>query len=80
MALIERIAENGIIRNREKCNPVGDGLYELKHIHVRILFFYQPGRIIICSHGFWKPNKKKQQEYIAHARKIKKSYTEERHE
>lgn len=69
MALIERAAENGPPKNTEKCNPVGDGLFELKHLHTRVLFFYQPGRIILCSHGFWKPNKKKQQEHIKHAKK-----------
>lgn len=76
VALLNWAAKSGPPRNKEKCRDVGDGIYEFKAKNLRICWFYDEGRIIICSHGFYKPNKKVQKREIKQAGKLKDAYLE----
>ncbi|MFV0387486.1 MAG: type II toxin-antitoxin system RelE/ParE family toxin [Pyrinomonadaceae bacterium] len=51
--LINRMADNGVILNKKHVRPLDDKIYEFKAPNTaRILFFYDKGSLIICSHGF----------------------------
>lgn len=51
--LIQRTGDNGPIKNINHMRPLGDGIFEMKGTKTsRILFFYDEGKLIICSHGF----------------------------
>ena len=51
--LIQRIADQGITHNQRHVRPLDDHIFEFKAPNTgRILFFYDKGRLIICSHGF----------------------------
>lgn len=51
--LITRIADNGITHNQRHIRPLDENIFEFKaHNTGRILFFYDKGHLIICSHGF----------------------------
>ncbi|MDP2806510.1 MAG: type II toxin-antitoxin system RelE/ParE family toxin [bacterium] len=74
LALLEYSANNGPPKNIEKCKPLGHGLFEFKYKHTRLLFFYQAGHIIICTHGFWKQSQKTPPKEINKAKELKKIY------
>jgi|SRR5664279_1524956 len=74
LALLDWTAKSGPPRNKEKCREVGDGIYEFKAKSLRVCWFYEPGRIIICSHGFYKPTKKVQNREIKQAVTLRAKY------
>jgi len=78
LALLSWSAGDGPPKNREKCNPVGDGVFEFKTKRVRICWFYDAGQLIICTHGFLKGKPKAQDREIASAKKIKREYFEQK--
>lgn len=74
LALLDWAARSGPPRNKEKCRAVGNGIYEFKAKSLRICWFYDEGRIIICSHGFYKPTKKVQDREMGQAGKLRAAY------
>lgn len=58
MALFERLATLGEIRDRTKFNSEGDGLYAFKPIPHRFLCFFVKGRKIIVTNAFHKKTDK----------------------
>jgi hypothetical protein len=58
LALLNRAAEQGAPKNRELCAPLGDKIFEFRKSGLRVLFFYDEGRMIICSHGYRKRTQK----------------------
>ncbi len=52
--LLDRCASHGPPANAEQKHHLGDGIYELIRGPLRVLFFTDQGRIIICSHGIIK--------------------------
>jgi phage-related protein len=58
MALLRWSAREGPPRNREKSSPLGDEIYEFKTTDLRVLYFYDENRLIVCSHGFQKKSRK----------------------
>lgn len=60
--------------NKTKCRDLGDGIYEFKEPGVRVLWFYDAGRTIVCSHVSPKVAKKKFQSEIATATRLRKEY------
>jgi phage-related protein len=73
-ALLNWTAQSGPPRNKEKCREVGDGIYEFKAKSLRICWFYDSGRMIICSHGFYKGTPKVQNREFSQARKTRDAY------
>ena len=82
--LLTRTADNGVLRNQQQIRPLGDDIYEFKGTRTsRILFFYDKGKIIICSHGFSGKRgseKRDVKEQIKKAAKIKEAYLKEQGE
>jgi phage-related protein len=71
---IQRDADQGPPRNEEQSKDVGGDVFELKFKAIRVLWFYDAGKIIICSHGFFKGAKKIQNANIARAQQRKATY------
>jgi hypothetical protein len=60
--------------NKTKCRALGDGIYEFKEPGVRVLWFYDAGRTVVCSHVSPKVAKKKFQPEIAKAKRLRDAY------
>lgn len=58
LALFEQVAEHGPPRNTEVSHQVGAAVWELRQGRLRVLWFYDVGRIVVCSHGFVKRTSK----------------------
>ncbi len=76
LALLERMANHGPGHNKQKFRDVGNDIYEFKAKHLRICWFYDAGRMVICTHGFGKGAKKVQSREIKDAGKERKAYFE----
>lgn len=78
LALLERMAAHGPGHNKQKFRDVGNDIYEFKAKHLRICWFYDAGRMVICTHGFTKGTKKEQNRAIKEAIKDKVAYFAEK--
>jgi hypothetical protein len=80
--LIERTADHGVIKNKRQSRYLSNDIYEFKAPNTaRILYFYDKGHLIICSHGFTgKPGsaQKNINNEIKQAEKIRKAYFKEK--
>lgn len=79
MARLQRSAVHGPPRNEEQCKQL-DGrspeetVYEFKTHKLRLFWFYDENRLILCANGIVKGTKKEQNQAIAVARKWKAAY------
>jgi phage-related protein len=65
--LLESAAGTGSSRNTDICHQIQDEIYEFIQGRLRILWFYDRGRLIICSHGFVKKSQKTPRNEISRA-------------
>lgn len=72
--LLDRVANHGPPKNKEKSRPVGDGIFELKPKRLRICYFYDANCMIVCTHGFEKPPRKVQDREIKKAVELRETY------
>jgi hypothetical protein len=57
-AILQQTANNGPPHNTQKSRPLAAGIFELKtRSGVRIPYFYDTGRIVVCSAAMHKPKK-----------------------
>lgn len=73
--LLERMAEHGEIRNKEKFNHLEGKIYEFKSDKNRLPCF-QSGRRWILTHGFRKQKKKTPRKEILRAKDIMNEHLE----
>jgi len=75
-ALLQHVAENGILRNEQKCRVLpGTGLFEFKTSGgVRILAFWDEERLIVCTHGFLKKSQKTPKAELQRGKRLKDEY------
>jgi len=79
MARLQRSADHGPPRNEEQCKQL-DGkrpeetVYEFKTHKLRLFWFYDENRLILCANGIVKGTKKEQNQAIAVARRWKADY------
>ena len=81
--LINRTADHGAPRNEQHCRLLDDGIYEFKAPNTaRVLWFYDAGRIIICTHGFSgkRGRGKTSKSEIERAKSIRKQYLKEKND
>lgn len=70
--LFQRHAEQGEIRNVEKCRHLEDGIYEYKAPQGgRIAWFYRKGAIVVCACGVVKKKQKADPHFIQRAQAIR---------
>jgi len=58
-ALIQHTARNGPPHDDRKSKPLRDGIFELrtgpkKGPKLRVFYFYDAGKMVICTHSVWK--------------------------
>jgi phage-related protein len=75
---MSRDADHGPPRNEEQSKDVGGDVFELKFKAIRILWFYDAGKMIVCSHGFFKGAKKIQNAQIAKAKERRTAYQKQK--
>jgi phage-related protein len=74
-ALLKRVADHGLPRNEEKCRYFRDlQAFELKSGSIRVMAFWDEGRLIICSHAFPKKGRKTPVQQLERLKDAKVSY------
>lgn len=58
LARLAEMAETGPPRNVKICHQIEDDLWQVELGRIRILWFYDEGRVIVLSHGFVKQSQK----------------------
>lgn len=74
LKLLDRVADQGPPRNTEISHELEDGIWEFIQGRLRILWFYDVGKLIICSHGFVKKSQKTPRSEIRRAQLHRKIY------
>ena len=73
--LLDHSCDHGLPKNKQKVNTLGDGLFEFKTIGgLRLIWFWDANRIILCTHGFLKKRQTTPPGELATAAKWKKAY------
>ncbi|MBA4386486.1 MAG: hypothetical protein C0404_00815 [Verrucomicrobia bacterium] len=76
---LTQMAERGPSRHNNEFNDLGNGLFEMKtRGGVRVVFFYDAGHLVICTHGFVKKSKKTPRKELELARMRKAAYEQVR--
>ena len=73
-ARLDQTSHNGPPHNKEQCNTLGDGCFELKTKRVRIACFWDEGRLIVCSHAFLKKKQKTPERELRRLEASKRAY------
>ena len=76
--LLERTAKEGPSRRTEISHQIEDDIYEFIQGRLRILWFYDEGRIVVCSHGFVKKTKKTPRRELQRAKETHRRYFEDK--
>jgi phage-related protein len=58
LRLLSFVAEQGPPHNVEVSHKIVGDIWELIAGRLRVLWFYDQGRVIVCSHGFIKRTRK----------------------
>lgn len=74
LRLLDYTSRQGPPRNSEKCRPLENGLFEFKADSLRLIWFWDSGCVILCTHGFVKKRQKTPRAEIEHAKSIRASY------
>ncbi len=74
LRLLSRVAEQGPPRSVETSHKLADETWELIAGRLRVLWFYDQGRVVICSHGFVKRTRKVPSGEIERAAAAYKAY------
>ena len=78
LALLGRVAVEGPPRNTEICHQIKGKLFEFIQGRLRVLWFYDEERLIICTDGFVKKGRKTPRREIDHAIRLMDDYFEDK--
>ena len=75
IARLRELAKRGRITDERKARHLGDGIYELKtRGGVRVLYFVDEGRVIVCADALRKPKPRQLSWLIARSVTVRASY------
>ena len=74
LRLLDRTAVAGPPRNTDISHQLAAGIWQFIQGRVRVLWFYDEGRRIICSHGFVKRSRETPAREIRRARDSRRHY------
>lgn len=74
LQLLERVAQAGPPRNTEICHKIQDDVWEFIKGRVRVFWFYDEGRVVVCTHGMIKSTQRTPKSDIEHAVRVKAEY------
>jgi phage-related protein len=75
---LEAIAQTGMTQVTEISHQISGDIWQLEKGDLRILYFYDRGRVIILSHGFAKESRKTPRSEIRRAQEALQKYRAER--
>ena len=78
LALFERVALEGPPRNVEISHQIKGKLFEFIQGRLRVFWFYDEGRLIICTSGLVKKGRKTPKREIDHAIMVMNKYFEDK--
>ena len=78
LALLDRVAMEGQPRNTEISHQIKGKLFEFIQGRLRVLWFYDEGRLIICTSGFVKKGQKTPRDEIDHSIQLMNGYFEDK--
>lgn len=64
--------------NSHQVDPLDKGVWQFTVGKIRVLFFYDDGKVIVCSHGFKKKTQKTPKSEQDAARRAKQIYLEDK--
>jgi phage-related protein len=74
LRLLAFVAEQGPPRNVDVSHKISGEIWELIAGRLRVLWFYDEGRLVVCSHGFVKRTKKTPGREVERARSFFAAY------
>jgi phage-related protein len=78
LALLERVSEKGPPRITDISHQIKDNLFEFIQGRLRVLWFYDEGKLIICTHGFIKKTQKTPSSETDQALSMRENYLQEK--
>lgn len=63
--------------NKKQSRLLEDKLFEFKVNQLRVLYFYDGGKIVVCTHGFSKKSQKTPPKEIQRAKDLRAKYLDE---
>lgn len=75
---LESISQRGVVQVTEISHQIAEGIWQLEKGDIRILYFYDKGRVIILFHGFVKDTQKTRLSEIQRAQDALRRYQAER--
>lgn len=76
LALLERVAEAGPPRNTDLSHKLDEGIWEFIRGRLRVCWFFDEGKVVVCTHGFVKKSQKTPKQQLQKANDRRKSYFE----
>jgi phage-related protein len=74
LALLESCAQNGLPRNTEISHKLDGAIWEFIRGRLRVLWFTDEGRVIVCTHGFIKKSQRTPAREIRRAERMYQDY------
>lgn len=74
LVLLERVAQQGPVRNDKISHKIDDDIWEFIQGRLRVFYFYDEGRVVVCTHGLVKKTQKTPKGEIATAIRIREQY------
>lgn len=75
LALFDRVAEHGPQNLPDEIShQVSEGIFEFIRGRLRVFWFYDDGRLVVCTHGLLKKTQKTPQADIEEAKKARDAY------
>ena len=76
LALLERVSQSWPPHNTDISHQIRNEIFEFIQGQLRVLWFYEEGKVILCTHGFLKRSQKTPDREISRAELLRKSYLE----
>ncbi|MDY7093438.1 MAG: type II toxin-antitoxin system RelE/ParE family toxin [Acidobacteriota bacterium] len=76
LRLLARVASLGPPKNTEISHQLDPGVWEFIQGRLRVLWFYDEGKLVLCSHGFVKKQQKTPRAELERAKTMRRRYLE----
>lgn len=74
LTVLEKVAQQGPLRNDRVSHKIDGDIWEFIQGRLRVLYFYDEGRVVVCTHGFVKKTQKAPKGEIATANRVREQY------
>jgi phage-related protein len=68
LALLNRVAQSGPPRRTEQSHKISGEIWEFIEGDLRVLWFYDEGRVVVCTTGFVKKSRKTPESELSFAK------------